>query len=292
MHEIIDAFPDYLSYWNSFRSAPLDDQIDGWQSTYMVKWPELLRKQIEDYEADGYDWCVIARERVFPNLEKSLPDMQVAYENLLNIIPPTLTKACRVLDYDGDLLLIIYVGIGLGAGWATTYGGRPAILFGLENIADCGWSGKRALTGLVAHELGHLVHFQRRDSANVPKGEGSWWQLYSEGYAMRSEHLVMGEESWHMREREGEGDWLDRCTENLARLAAEFLRKVEANEPVTPFFGKWFDLQGYRQTGYFLGHELLRLLEVDSTMVEIALLSEDDPVLAASVAKLAEQDGR
>lgn len=289
MHDLIDTFPAYLSYWNKYRLESIEEQIEGWRTTYMVKWPELLQKQIEDYKSEGFDWHDIALERVFPNLEQRLPAMQVAYNNLQNILPPTLSKASRVLNYGGDLVLVIYVGIGLGAGWVTTYDNRPAILFGLENIAECGWIEKNALTGLVAHEFGHVVHFHRRAQANLPRGKGPWWQLYSEGFAMRSEHLVMGSSSWHMREREGAGDWLEWCRANLTWLAAEFIRKVDAGEPVRPFFGSWFDLQGYRQTGYYLGHELIRILEADLTMAEIALLSEDDPLLVEEVAKLADQ---
>jgi hypothetical protein len=32
----------------------------------------------------------------------------------------------------------------------------PAVLFGPENIAECGWSASEVLAGLVAHEVGHL----------------------------------------------------------------------------------------------------------------------------------------
>lgn len=289
MHDIIDTFPAYLSYWNKFKFESIEDQIDGWRTTYMVRWPELLQKQLDDYDTEGLNWREIAREQVFPYLDQRQPAIQAAYENLLNILRPTLSKASLVLDYSGDLVSVIYVGIGLGAGWTSTYDGRPAILLGLENIAECGWIEKDALIGLIAHEFGHLVHFRRREEANLPLGNGPWWQLYSEGFAMRSEHLVMGNESWHMREREGEEDWLEWCRANRPWLAAEFLRRVDAGEPVRPFFGSWFDLQGYRQTGYYLGHELIRVLEADLTMGEIALLAEDDPLLAEGVVKLAER---
>jgi hypothetical protein len=181
METILDTFPAFLAYWKEFRNRNQEDQIDGWRYIYMADWPELLNKQIDEYESEGVRWRDIAGKNVFPELEQRFPDMQTAYSNLLDVLPTTLTKAIRLLEYEGELAAVIYVGIGLGAGWATTYAGLPAILLGLENIAECGWISKEALVGLIAHELGHRVHFWRREQANVAKGIGPWWQLYSEG---------------------------------------------------------------------------------------------------------------
>ena len=290
MITIIDTFPAYLDFWNMFSSESIDDQIEGWRKAYMADWPELYLKQIEDYESDGEDWREIARNRVFPDLEQRLGPMRTAYDNLQEIVPTTLSKSSQVLDFYSDIVVVIYVGIGLGAGWATTFDGKPAILLGLENIAECGWIEKNALVGLIAHEFGHVVHFERRDGAGMPKGEGPWWQLYIEGFAMRSEHLVSGFESWHMRERAGDNNWLEWCKDNRVWLAAEFIRSVDAGESVRPFFGSWYDLKGYSQTGYYLGHELIRLMEVDLSLKEIALLDQDDPRLMKGMAELTNRE--
>ena len=86
----------------------------------------------------------------------------------------------------------------------------------------------------------------------------------------------MGEESWHMMGRK-DHEWVDWCRTNRSWLAAEFLRRVEAGESVRPFFGSWYDLQGYKQTGYFLGHELIKELAINNSLLEIASM-EDLPV--------------
>lgn len=287
MQTIIDTFSDFQTYWRENKSEPIDKQIDGWKTAYMVQWPELLRKQIDDYESDGFDWRDIARDHVFPELGQRLPDMRVAYGNLLEVLTPTLTRAVEMLEYSGKLVVVIYVGIGLGAGWATKYSGEPAVLLGLENIAECGWIEKPSLIGLIAHEVGHVVHFAQREAAEMSNGSGPWWQLYSEGIAMRSEHLIMGADSWHMREREGGDDWLDWCRTNRALLAAEFLKAVDSEDSIRPFFGSWFDFRGYRQTGYFLGHELVQLLEKNLSSGELTLLRDDDPRLRDGLENLA-----
>jgi hypothetical protein len=86
---------------------------------------------------------------------------------------------------------VIYVGIGCGAGWATTFGDSPAVLFGLENIAERGWEDPGTILGLVAHELGHLVHFAWRLRGGKSAGSGPWWQLYEEGFAQECESRIL-----------------------------------------------------------------------------------------------------
>jgi hypothetical protein len=273
---LIDTFPAFLAFWEVARHLPLEAQIDAWISEYMSGWPELLAKQQEDYASEGYDWRQVARERVFPHLDERLPAMRTAHDHLVAIGEPTYARAQRALDFDAEAIFLIYVGIGCGAGWVTHYQETPAVLFGLENVAEEGWTDPITLAGLVAHETGHLVHFYWRDQHGCPKGSGPWWQLYTEGFAQRCEGLILGEESWHMAASAGQGDWLAWCRANRGWLAAEFLRAVDGGEPVRPFFGSWFELRGRKQTGYFLGHEVIRQLEIGMTLQEIALLDPAD----------------
>jgi hypothetical protein len=255
---IIDTFPAF--------------EIERWKDVYMAKWPQLLSKQIECYADDGDDWRMMAAEHVFPFLEIRLPDMALAHVNLLALGSEVFDRATEVLEIDFNIVEVIYCGIGCGAGWATRYQAQPAILLGLENIAECGWSGKPSLAGLLAHEIGHLAHHHWRDQRELDSVSGPWWQLYEEGYAQRLESLVQGHERWHMVGEVYGDNWLTWCKKNRALLASEFLRRVDQGESVRPFFGSWFEFQGYKQTGYFLGHELIKALENQHGLKEIALL--------------------
>ena len=51
---------------------------------------------------------------------------------------------------DFPITFVIHVGIGCGAGWATRFRGRPAVLFGLENATEVGWRDATTLTALVS----------------------------------------------------------------------------------------------------------------------------------------------
>jgi hypothetical protein len=273
---VIDTYPAFIEFWGEFCHTPIEEQIEGWASKYMVQWPELLEKQVKDYESENLDWQQVAREKIFPFLKERQPDMQLAHEYLLRSCEPIYSTARQLFGYDVPLVFVLYVGIGLGAGWATTYQHSSALLFGLENIAEEGWSKPAAIEGLVAHEMGHLVHFHWRAQSGKAIGSGPWWELYTEGFAQRCEHILLSKDSWHMALGISHHNWLRWCQENKRWLAAEFLRRVEAGEDVHPFFGSWFELRSQKQSGYFLGHELVKRLEAHKTLEEIAVLDKID----------------
>ena len=272
--EIIDAFPAFLSFWACIRAKTIDAQIDAWAIEYMSQWPDLLKMQQDDYASQGVDWREIAREKVFPFLDERLPAMRVAHQHLLASCAPTYARAEQVLGFQSNVVFVIYVGIGCGAGWVEPFRGSPSVLFGLENVADCGWTEPPALTGLVAHEIGHLAHDHWSAAHGQKRGTGPWWQLYSEGFAQRCEHVILGQDTWHEAGGVNDPDWLDWCHEHKSWLAAEFLRTVDAGEYVRPFFGSWFDLRGRKQCGYFMGHELIRELQESADLQQIAVLED------------------
>ncbi|MEW5941913.1 MAG: hypothetical protein AB1750_19795, partial [Chloroflexota bacterium] len=210
--------------------------------------------------------------KVFPFLNERMSAMREARKNLLELGPSIYSRAQQVLGFESDIIFVIHVGIGCGAGWVTPYGGQPAILFGLENIAECGWSDADSIHGLVSHEIGHVVHRHWRSQNNKAIGEGAWWQMYEEGFAQRCESLMSGEDSWH--EEANQDDWLEWCQTHRGWLAEEFLKTVEEGKSVNPFFGSWFEIEGKSQTGYFLGYEIVRELENEYNLKEIALLDD------------------
>ncbi len=270
--ELIDTYPAFLAWWEAAQDRPLEDQVESWAQEYMARWPELLAAQIRDYAEQGLDWRQVARARVFPRLTGRLPAMSQARQILLETAKPLCVKAQRVLAFQDRMLLVIYVGIGCGAGWATTLAGVPAILFGLENAAECGWTTPEAITGLTAHEIGHLVHHRWREEQGRPPGSGAWWQLYEEGFAQRCAASILGTEAWH--QAVGQPGWLDWCRGHRGWLSAAFLKTVEAGESATPFFGSWFQIHGWHETGYFLGHEVIKALEKHLSLQQIALLED------------------
>jgi hypothetical protein len=271
--ELLDTYPDFQAYWEQARSKSVDEQVEMWQSSYMNRHPELFDKQVRTYAEAHMDWRDVAR-KVFPHLPERLPLMRRARSNILAISGSIYANAAKRLGLKFDLVLVIYVGIGCGAGWATRYNQRPAILLGLENIAEERWHTKNKLKGLLCHEIGHLVHMEWRDEWKTFEDaeEDPLFRLYSEGFAQRCEHLILEKETWHMAPDE---EWLSWCQHHKGWLANEFLRRIGKEVSVNDFFGSWFDIQGKSQTGYFLGHAFITDLEKAHGLREIAVFDAE-----------------
>jgi hypothetical protein len=87
---------------------------------------------------------------------------------------------------------------------------------------------------------------------------------------------------------DSEKGWREWCEQNIDWLAKEFLRRVDQGEDMRPFFGSWFNLRGRKQTGYFLGHELIVILQERMSLQEVALLTDIERHLRPLLVQLAE----
>jgi len=270
---IIDTYEDFLTFWTNSKSKDVDEQVSLWQVGYMKKYPELLTKQIKNYEEMNIDWQDVAK-KTMRLLPQRLKLMQTARDNILQVCKPIYTEATERLGLDFNVTFTVYVGIGCGAGWATTYDNQPAVLLGLENIAEEKWHTKTKLQGLISHEIGHLAHMKWRNTwESFDKAcDNPFFRLYTEGFATRCEQLILGKESWHMAPGKGWRSW---CRQHKNWLAKEFLKRLEKQAPVNDFFGSWFSIQGRKQTGYFLGHGFIYELEKTYAWRDIALLDTD-----------------
>jgi hypothetical protein len=272
--QLLDTFPAFEEYWRSVRSQSVEVQIDRWEHDYMARWPELLQKQVRSYSDEGVDWKQIARTRIFPHLSKRLPHMRTLHRNLLRTLPHSWSVTRRTLNLDFPVRFVIYVGIGVGAGWATRYGGQRACLFGLENAAEIAGGGA-GTSGAVSHEVAHLAHDDWRIRSGLRGIElpgGPLWHLYTEGFATECERRI--ERPQRFRLRTGDSDWLRWCTDHRAWLAAKFLHDVKARRSSRPFFGSWYNIRGRIECGYFLGAEVVREWTRSASLKEVATLSE------------------
>lgn len=285
---IVDTFPVFLEFWKKNQNALLAVQIEAWATEYMSQWPELLEKQLADYSSQQEDWKKVAGEKIFPYIGTRLPAMEAARENILLLYPYLCDQAYQKIGLEIDATCVVYVGIGCGAGWVTTYQDQPAILFGLENIAECGWSDSSSIVGLISHEFGHVIHNALRKRANLADGDGAWWQLFSEGFAQRCEHLILGRNTWHQAASTN-NNWVSWCYDTQAYLASEFLQSVAQGKDIRPFFGSWLNIDGYSQCGYFLGHEAIKALELSGMGIrEIAILENPESHLRKVLEEIAE----
>lgn len=214
--------------------------------------PNLARMCLEDVQ--GYDFEALVAP-VLAQYAASPAKAEQAHKAFLAHTEGLDARLQAALGVPVDAVLVLYLGLCSGAGWATELDGRPAVLLGLEKIVELDWCDDRSMAALIDHELGHLWHFQQRTAAEF--ASPALWQLYIEGMAMLAEQRLQGDENYFHQNKNG---WLAYCDANRAALFAEYLRRVQAGESVQDFFGDWCSYQGYSDVGYYLGARLMQRL--------------------------------
>ncbi|HEU68737.1 MAG TPA: hypothetical protein ENN53_05950 [Candidatus Acetothermia bacterium] len=266
---LVDAAEGLLPVLRGMGDPTPEEVLATWEDFYTHHFPELYARQVEDYAEQGADWRAVALARVFPALRQRLPAMEDARERIVRLWGEVMARARRVTGLEGEVQAVVHVGIGCGAGWATTYGGKPAVLLGLESIAELGWQAERRLEGLIAHELGHVAHSTWRGEPLEELESDPFGLLYVEGFAQRLEHRILDRESWHLALDEG---WLPWCCAHLPEIARAYRDRAARGEPVHAFFGSWSSFQRVPFTGHFLGHAAVRVLAEGQTLPELARL--------------------
>lgn len=272
--KFIDLAGELLPLLKANAALPVDRQIEEWQAFHAVHAPELPPMLCRDYENLPGGWKEVARKRVFPMLPGLFERMSVALENIRESSGEILGHAVSKLGFSEPLRIVSYVGLSNGAGWATKWGGFPAVLLGLESIAELGWHEKGKVMALTAHEAGHLFMSSKRSSANSESlAHSALSQLYEEGFAQHCEHIVMGRRTWSCESQEG---WLEWCSCHEANLARRYLLSMGDAQEWRRFFGSWFEVDGWRQTGYYLGCKFIEEMEKTHKICDIAIWGEAD----------------
>lgn len=273
---IVDLWPPFCDFWQSHGHLAAAQQVPAWLCLLARLEPEVHARYAAAMSEDGQAWAEDLLEHHWSALPARLPEMAAVHDRLLAVFAPAAERVREALGTDLQPVLVI-MPLGYG-GWATTYRGRPACDLGLDTVVELQWTDPEALRGLIAHELGHLAHYTWRQQLIEYHARGPLWDIYDEGFAQVCEGLVAGREQYHL-ERAQPG-WLQWCREHRARLAREFLRRVDEGEPLRGFFGSYpeCNIEGYRETGYFLGQEVVGEWVAEEGLHRVAVLPEGEAV--------------
>ena len=271
MFTLVDTFPEFKKYFQNNLDKSIEEKIIIWKEKYISQYPELKQKCINEYEKNDYKWKEIARKMVFNRTAKDFPKMNIAYNNIKEI----LSQIESNIEINLDIVNVIYCGLGNGAGWVTKYKNKAAVLYGIEKIAELNWHKKEKLEALIAHELCHVIHFEIRgkdflsDSFEKNNYYKGIWRLYEEGFAQYFQHALLDKKVYSRGKK-----WIDDCHKNENKLKKIYLKKLH-NEGVNDFFGDWFNVLGISDVGYYLGEKYISKLNKDYSMEEIAKLDAE-----------------
>lgn len=206
--------------------------------------------------------------QILNDVPKNIEIAETAHQSFIHATKNLSDKIENKFNVDLNVTIILYLGLGNGAGWATTINKQKVVLIGLEKVVELGWCNESDMQALIYHELGHIYHSLFEHKNLMPtKREKHIRQLYREGIAMVFEQTLCDDVNRYHQNIDG---WLDWCINNEKRIKTEYLKRIEHRESVQDFFGDWCSFMNHSDVGYYLGTAFIRFLMNDYSLQEIA----------------------
>lgn len=261
--KLINCYQGFYEQYN--EDLTKEEQIEVWYN-FMDQHKTVRDMCINDYLNEGLDWKRIALEKVFGYDLEFVLKMNETVRLLEKIVEMMIKRLGMFYSIDNiNVVVVLYHGLGNGAGWVATYENKPAIYLGIEKILELGWNTRGKLEDLISHEFGHVIHESMRETL-VPYDDfkrKTIFKLYTEGVATYCESIINGREK-------SSPEWYEKCLENELYLKKEFLRRLESNsQEITDFFGDWNLIYGIYEAGYFLGLQIVKRLIRKMTITEL-----------------------
>jgi len=259
--KLIDTYPYFRNVLVNTRKFASKNNVAYALKNYLEKYSRIYELINQCYEvSDWFNICL----NTLANSIRNIKNLDKAWKSIYSTLPDAIVLFVKAFKNEvggRDFIFVIYISCGCGAGWAAEYDRKPAVLLGLDMISNLGWVSKEKIKGLIIHELCHIAHMIIRKTNYQHFSElekNPYFLLYSEGFAMKCEHEIIGSENWRIAPKK---EWVNWCRRNLGFLAKLYMEYAEKNKAVNVFYGTFFNIKGYLQTGYYLGHELIKYLE-------------------------------
>ena len=232
--------------------------IDKWKVYIENILPGLGQLVLSD--SSGYDFekdILPIINNVYQNQERIIELNNLLYELLKDTDERIKLKTGRNLQCK----IILYLGLGNGAGWVTEHNGKTLVLLGVEKILELNLDNPAQLRELIYHELGHVYQNQygvlnKEFDNNADK---LLWQLYTEGIARYFEKNIIGNV---ITDYQNTYSWEVGLGKLFPQLKEDFKKDMSIlNDRFTQrYFGDWVSYNGYSDAGYFLGEKFINYL--------------------------------
>lgn len=207
-------------------------------------------------------------EQVYKNSRRRSQANQVFTDLSSNLKNSILTRFGRCPQAD----LVFYLGLCNGAGWVTEVEGNTCILLGIEKIMELGWDNPEDMQGLLYHEIGHAYHMQfgRFYTPCKNTGQQFLWQLFTEGVAMCFEQLLVNDQNYYHKDKDGWAAW---CGQHLPQIKRDFAADLPGMTYAGQrWFGDWVHYQGRGDVGYYLGCQFVHYILTELPFDQIICL--------------------
>lgn len=259
--KIIDTYSEIFGVYENGKFNK-----DLWEIYAASAFPYLKDKiekdfsRVSEYKDKIYE--------ILDDVPKNLETAETVHNSFVKVTENLSDKIKKEFNIDLDVTVILYLGLGNAAGWATHIRNKKFVLIGLEKVVELGWCSERDIQDLIYHEMGHIYHslFEPKNYLISNRRKGIY-QLYSEGIAMVFEQILCNDSNRFHQDVDG---WLSWCKENETLIKTEYLKRLRNNESVQDFFGDWRSFEGHSDVGYYLGTVFVRSLMNSFSLQEIA----------------------
>ena len=199
------------------------------------------------------------------------PTLELLHNSFVTVTDNLNERVIKGFGKELDVEIVLYLGLGNGAGWVTNINGKDTILLGIEKIVELNWQNPDTMRGLIYHELGHVYH--KKFGRFYQKCKGTKrkfvWQLFTEGIAMYFEQVLVGDFSYYHQDIAGWKIW---CDVNFKQILRDFYSDLQTvNRRNQRYFGDWVKYCGHSDVGYYLGtrfvHYLMNTYDFDELIV-------------------------
>ena len=248
--------------------------IDKWKYYIENVFSGLSEVVIED--ASGYNFekdIVPIINNVYDNKER-INKLEIIFHDVLKDVDEIIKKKTgRNLECE----IILYLGLGNGAGWVIEHCGKTLILLGIEKILKLNLDKYDEMKKLIFHELGHVYQSQygTLNKQFDSKSLQMLWQLYMEGIAVYFEQSIM---EGNTSNTQYLNFWKESLEKSLPQLKKDFRNDLDVlNDRFTQrYFGDWVFYNGYCDAGYFLGEKFVNYLCLKKEFNDILDLSIEE----------------
>lgn len=287
-YAVVDAMGPFWTFWEQYKSAPLDEQVKGFQSVVVAAHPELFEPTVVGLGGTEPAWEVRLRAylETLPERVELMRTLSQKMNQELQQHDETFRRAVPDMAWKGTVYFTVSVDAFDGA--VRPVAGKDALLFGLDKVARLHGSDAN-LAALFHHELFHVHHGMKMtcapEAADGP--HGLLMPLWMEGLAVRFSKTLNPRATW--KQLLLDDAMVDRGNALLPQLAHELRGAlVDTTEQtyVDYFRGAGTRTDIPKRVGYYVGYRVAdelartRTLQNITTLCGAELLSAVDGVLA------------
>jgi hypothetical protein len=270
--QVVDLLPEFWNFWARAKEQPPSSQVQLFREMLKKRHPDVYTEGVLSIGSGASDLNAQVTQ-FLRTIGPTIPKIEALSRHLSTDVPTYLRSFQKTFpDFHCHDPVYFMVSFGAFDGATRFIGGRPALLFGVDVIAEV--HDADDLGAFFDHELFHAYHRQIMPEARMGMGGPLFHALWEEGLATYVSQVL----NTQVSERQILGrpkDLAQRVKPLLPKIAGELLQKMDDTSPAeyrTFFLGNNGREDIPPRSGYYVGLLVARELNKMLNLQEMAAL--------------------